>query len=127
MTRRPAIALSAVAILLVLTLAAACGDGGSQPRQLDPVDPACRYRLTDRTAGTETPTRAFPPGLFPLEQRELGSGLSVTLLDPNDPSQELVLTVPQCKLEEALRTIEERRQADEEQAEAGIPFEEQEY
>lgn len=120
-------ALLSFAALLVLALASACGGGERQSRPIEPSDPACRYRLTDRSAGTEAPTRAFPADLFPVEHREQGSGLSVTLLDPADPSRELILTVPQCKLEEALRTIAERQRADEEQAEAGIPFAEREY
>ncbi len=122
------VAIAVISTLLASTVAVACSEGNDLlSRGLSPSDPACRYELTDRTADAVDESRQFPPNLFPSDFRDLGSGLSITLLDPDDPGRDLTLTVPQCKKSEALQVIEARQRQDQEQAEAGIPFEERTY
>jgi hypothetical protein len=118
--------LACLALVLALAaLALACdGEGPAEPTGIAEDDPACQYELTDlSTDGPETASKEFPPGLYPSEYRELGSGLNITLVDPLDETRELFLTVPQCKKEEALAVIEARQQANEDQEADGIPFE----
>lgn len=112
------------AALAAFAIACGGGDEESGPMPISEDDPACQYELTDQTSGEPaTESKEFPAGLYPSEYRELGSGLSITLVDPLDESRELFLTVPQCKKDEALATIEARQQANEEQEADGIPFE----
>lgn len=114
-------------VLAVLGLIAAAGcDGGGNDtpeyKGIDASDPACVYELTDADSGMVTAGKEFPTGLYPSEYRKLGSGLSITLVDPLDESRPLTLTVPQCIKDAALTIIEARQQSNREQEDAGIPF-----
>lgn len=106
--------------------AAGCDGGGGDEtpeyKGIDASDPACVYELTDADSGMVTAGKEFPTGLYPSEYRELGSGLSITLVDPLDESRPLTLTVPQCIKDEALTIIEARQESNQEQEDAGIPF-----
>lgn len=121
------VGVCASAIVVALgALAAACdGDGSAEPTGISKDDPACQYELSDSAAeGPDVATKEFPPGLYPSEYRELGSGLSITLIDPLDEKRKLALTVPQCLKDDALAVIEARQQANDEQETQGVPFEE---
>ena len=118
--------LACLALVVALgLLAVACGgDGSAQPTGISEDDPACLYELTDQASEEPaTSSKEFPPGLYPSEYRELGSGLSITLVDPLDERRELTLTVPECKKAEALAVIEARQESNDEQEAAGVPFE----
>jgi hypothetical protein len=122
-----AAAVALLLLTLLALLAAACKDGEPEPPRsmgIDKSHPDCLYEFTDSGSGEVTEGKEFPPGLYPSEYRELGSGLSITLVDPLDEERPLTLTVPQCLKEDALAIIEARQQANEEQEEAGVPFEE---
>lgn len=123
-------------LLAVGLLALSCGSNGENnaTREARATEPdegatpasACQYELGD-DSGSTTMAEEFPPGLYPAAVADTGTSLTVSLVDPRDSETSITLTVPECKREEALRVIDARQEADREQAEAGIPFEDRTY